>query len=255
VPARLLPPRVAVGVLALLVLSFVLLPWPLELKVRALGFGLDPQRSHHSFIFDGEPMPIEARKVGIYAGFALAAGWLAWRASRAARLPPGGYLAALLGVMVMGLDGTNALLYDLGAPHLYAPRLDLRLATGLTCGLAMAALLWPVWAQAAWKSPHGSLRLPLFLPPFFLAFLVFLALVTGQAWLALPISLLATAGLIGVVALINGVVLLILMRREGAAETVVDFLDIVALMTLLAVVELLALAALRYALIGTMPLP
>ena len=252
----LFPPAVSLALLGALLLVFLLAPWPPLLKMRAIGFGLDPQRPAHSFFLDGEMMPIEARKVGIYGGFALAALWLAWRAPRAAQLARlDGYVAALLGIAVMGLDGTNALLYDLGAPHLYAPRLDLRLGTGLLCGLAMAALLWPIWGQTAWRKPQGVVNGLHFAGPLLLSALLLVGLTTGQGWLMLPVSLLGTFGLVAVVALMNGVGLLVLLRRDAAADRAVDGLDVVTLSAWLAVLELLALAAVRYLLIGTTPLP
>lgn len=255
-PRRLFSPALAVGILVALALLFALAPGSWLIKVRALGFGLDPQRPHHSFIFDGEPMPIEARKVGIYGGFALAAAWLTWRAPRATRLANAGvYAAALAGIAVMGFDGTNAFLYDLGFPHLYAPRLDLRVLTGLAAGLGVAALLYPVWAQAAWRSPLGLIRLRDFAAPAVVGVLMALGLIAGQARLMLPVSLVATAGLVGMVALMNGIVVLVILRREATAEGWRDLLDVVAVAVVLAVGELLALAALRYALIGTTPLP
>ncbi len=252
----LFPPAVSLALLLALLLVFTAAPWPPLLKMRAVGFGLDPQRPAHSFFLDGEMMPIEARKVGIYGGFALAVLWLAWRAPRAAALARvDGYVAALLGITVMGLDGTNALLYDLGAPHLYAPRLDLRLGTGLLCGLGMAALLWPIWAQTVWRIPQGVVNGGHFVVPLLLSALLLVGLTTGQGWLMLPVSLLGTFGLVAVVALMNGVGLLVLLRREAVADHAVDVLDVAALSAWLAVLELLALAAARYLLIGTAPLP
>lgn len=255
-PRRLFSARVAVGILLVLALGLALAPGSVLLKVRALGFGLDPQRPHHSFFLAGEPMPIEARKVGIYGGFALAAAWLAWRQPRAARLKSAAvYAVALAGIGLMAADGMNALFFDLGLPHLYAPRLDLRVLTGLAAGLGMAALLWPVWAQAAWRAPQGLIGLPDFAVPAALGVMAIAGLVTGQAWLMVPVSLVATAGLLTVVALLNGVLLLVILRREATADGWRDLLDAATLALVLAAGELLALAALRYALIGTTPLP
>ncbi len=245
----------AVAALVALALAFLLAPWPLLVKLQALGFGLDPQRPAHSFFLGGVMMPVEARKVGIYAGFGLAAAWLVWRAPRAVRLGPAGYPAALLGIAVMGLDGTNALLYDLRAPHLYAPRLDLRLGTGLLCGLAMAALLVPVWAGTAWRAANDVLPARLFVVPALLSLGLFVGLVTEQAWLLLPASLVASLGLVGVVGMLNAVVLLVVTRRDGRAAHAVELLPVVAVAAWLAVLELLFLAGLRFALIGTTPLP
>lgn len=248
--------RVAVGLLAALALLAIMIPVSADIKMRAVGFGLDPQRPHHSFIFDGEPMPIEARKVGIYGGFALAVAWLAWRVPRAERLArPAGYLMAVAGIAIMGFDGFNAFFYDLGLPHFYAPRLDLRLGTGLLAGLGMAALLWPIWGASAWALPRTVVHWRDFIVPVALSALVFAALVTGQAWLAPLIALVATLGLVAIVALLNAVPILVISKRDGVAVRAWDVVDVIALAAWLAVMELLILAGARYALIGTTPLP
>ncbi len=248
--------RVSVALLVALGLIAVLAPFSADTKMRALGFGLDPQRPLHSFIFNGEPMPVEARKVGIYGGFALATLWLAWRAPRAERLArPAGYIAAVAGIAVMGFDGFNAFFYDLGVPHLYAPRLDVRLGTGLLAGLGMAALLWPIWGATAWAPPRTAVHARDFLVPVLLSAVVFLALVTGQAWLALPIAFIATLGLVLIVAMLNAVPILVLHKRESLAVNWADVLDGMTLAACLSVLELLILAGTRYALIGTTPLP
>ncbi|MFN8481753.1 MAG: DUF2085 domain-containing protein [Anaerolineae bacterium] len=248
--------RIAVGLLVALALLAIAAPFSADLKMRALGFGLDPQRPHHSFIFDGEPMPVEARKVGIYGGFALAVAWLAWRAPRAERLArPAGYIVAVMGIVVMGFDGFNAFFYDLGLPHFYAPRLDLRLGTGLLAGLGMAALLWPIWGASAWALPRSAVHWRDFVGPVVLSALVFAALVTGQAWLAPLIALVATLGLVAIVGMLNAIPLLVIGKREATAVTGWDVVDVVALAAWLAVLELLILAGMRYALIGTTPLP
>ncbi len=248
--------RVAVALLLALGLIAVIVPVSADTKMRALGFGLDPQRPLHSFIFDGEPMPVEARKVGIYGGFALAAAWLAWRAPRAERLArPAGYIAAVAGITVMGFDGFNAFFYDLGLPHFYAPRLDLRLGTGLLAGLGMAALLWPIWGATVWAPPRTAVHARNFVVPVVLSAIVFLGLVTGQAWLAPPAAFIATVGLVIIVALLNAVPILVISKREMVAVSLSDVLDVIALATWLAVLELLILAGTRYALIGTTPLP
>ncbi|MFN8470781.1 MAG: DUF2085 domain-containing protein [Anaerolineae bacterium] len=248
--------RIAVALLVALGLLAIIAPFSADTKMRALGFGLDPQRPLHSFVFDGEPMPVEARKVGIYGGFALAIVCLAWRAPRAERLArPSGYIAAVAAIAIMGFDGFNAFFRDLGLPHLYEPRLDLRLATGLLAGLGMAALLWPIWGATAWAPPRSVVHARDFLAPVGLCALVFAALVTGQAWLAPAVAFVATVGLVVIVAMLNAVPILVIGKREGTAATAWDVVDVIALAAWLAALELLILAGTRYALIGTTPLP
>jgi uncharacterized membrane protein len=131
----------AVGVLALAVLILVAAPWPLMDKLFAIAYGICPQRSAHSLFFGGQQMSIEARMFGMFGGAVAAALYLAARGrGKATGLPRLSVLAVLIGFVAwMGLDGVNALLFDLHLPHLYAPNLTLRLGTGLLTGLSIGA--------------------------------------------------------------------------------------------------------------------
>jgi Predicted membrane protein (DUF2085) len=91
--------------------------------------------------------------LGIFAGFALtvAVTWLTG-GSRRAELPRSLPAAAFAFMVIsLGVDGFNALFFDAGMPHLYTPSNELRLATGLVCGLALAALIAPVVSWAFWR--------------------------------------------------------------------------------------------------------
>src|SRR5574341_1780943 len=59
------------GVLAVILASFVLAPWPLLDKLRAIGYGICPQRVSHSYFLAGRQLPVEARETGMFAGFLL----------------------------------------------------------------------------------------------------------------------------------------------------------------------------------------
>src|SRR4051812_39235442 len=73
-----------------LVLLGLLLLWPGDLlsKITWLSSGVCPQRSGHSYFFDGRQMPLEARMVGIFGGYfvSLIGLWLVGR-GRALQLP------------------------------------------------------------------------------------------------------------------------------------------------------------------------
>lgn len=119
-------------------------------RVMALLSGICPQRMQHTYFLAGVQLPMEARMVGMFGG--LAAGVLELitlgreRLTHWPRKPL--TLALAIGFLSMALDGTNALFYDLGLPHFYAPNLRVRLATGILSGLAMAFALVPAVAQA-----------------------------------------------------------------------------------------------------------
>jgi hypothetical protein len=139
---------------------FLLGPGTLDEKLHQAMRGLGAQRPAHSLIFDGRQLVLETRMLGIYVGFAVAtvAAWTGGAVHRSGL--PRGWIGALLtgGVLWMVLDGLNAWIFDLGGPAIYAPESSLRLATGLLCGLGVAAYIVPIVSSALWREHE---RLPL----------------------------------------------------------------------------------------------
>jgi len=119
-------------------------------RLAALMYGVCPQRPSHSYTLGGVQLPLEARLTGIFGGIIVGVGELATIGrSRLLHWPrPPVILATLFGFGVMALDGFNAVFYDLGWPHAYAPDLRLRLATGILAGVALAFALVPALVQA-----------------------------------------------------------------------------------------------------------
>jgi uncharacterized membrane protein len=230
-------------------LVFIVAPWDVESKLFLLLSGVCAQRPGHSFFVDGAPLPLEARMLGIFGGLAVAvaAAWLAggWRRSG---LPHGlGAISVVVGIGALGLDGVNALFYDSGMPHVYVPTNELRLATGLMCGIALAALIAPVVSWAFWRRRDPS---PLFASwgdlgrtTICIAVLAVLIVSGTPGRLALSgVALLTAAGSFW---LVNTYLAVILWQGAGAAEDWNDLAWSGAVGFLLTAGELAALAAVR----------
>lgn len=202
---------------------------------------------------------------GIFAGFLLA--WaisLVSGRARAVLMPPPWMLATFAAfITIMGFDGVNATLFDLSAaglpiPFLYAPRLDLRLATGLLCGIAMAGIILPIVNYALWRERQA---VPVFYDIRDLATLlvwsaiVFALVASGSGLFLYPLSLLGVLGVIVLIAALNIVWVLALFRREGGARKWMDTLNPFAASVFFTALELGALSLLRYAILGTTVLP
>jgi hypothetical protein len=241
---------------AILVL-IALYPAPLSAKLFAAAYGIDPQRPSHTFAPGGVQMPLEARKLGMFGGFLLA--YLCMLAAgrwRAAAFPPARILAVLIGfVAAMGLDGLNALCFDLGWPHLYTPDLRLRLATGLLTGVAMAAILLPAFNGSLWRDiddvpslANGRELLAILVPQ-----VMFFALVDVQAGiLYYPLSVFGIAGLLFELLLINMILALALSGRAGGAATAWDVLPIAVAAAVMSAGELTIMSAIRFLALGDM---
>ncbi|MFQ6101676.1 MAG: DUF2085 domain-containing protein [Anaerolineae bacterium] len=186
---------------ALLLLAFLLLPWPLMEKLRAIGRTVCMLRPGHSYFMAGEQLPLEARTQGIYAGSLLGLGYLLLRKrAGATRRPAVPIMVVLVGfVASMAFDGLNSTAYDVGLPHLYTPTNFLRLVTGLLTGAALAPLLLYLVSISLWdeKQPRpvisgfGELAGLLLIEVLFLAAVVF-----GLDWLLYPVSLITAGGVV-----------------------------------------------------------
>ena len=167
-------------------------------------------------------------------------------------------------VAMMGFDGINAFFYDtsffqlpIELPHLYTPRLDLRLSTGLICGIAFAGIMLPVVNSTLWRDPDSR---PIFSGwRQFLGGLAFLSVFfllnqTESGIFLYPFSILAALSTIVLLALIN-MVFVISFFRQPTAITFRDALNPFAAGVFLTMLELGFLSALRYAVLGTATLP
>jgi predicted membrane protein DUF2085 len=210
-------------------------------------------------------MPLEARMYGIFAGFLVT--WALALVSKrgcAVRMAPPWMVAAFAAFIgVMGFDGTNATLFDLNAaglpiPFLYAPRLDVRLATGLLSGIAMGGIMLPIVNYALWRQGQAE---PIFADARDFATLLvwnailYLLVVSGSGLFFYPLSLLGVLGVIALIGALNIVLLLSFFRRDGAAANWRETLNPMAAAVFLTALELGGLSLLRYVLLGTTVLP
>ena len=250
----------AIAVLGLVVLAFLLAPWPLYDKLWGIAYGICPQRPGHSLFFGNIQMPIEAREGGIFAGFLLGTLYLiALGRGKAWKLPPLKIQAVLIGfIVLMGLDGLNAFAFDLTLPTPYAPELSIRSGTGLLTGVALSVLMMPIFNQTIWKksnpivslSKWRELALALLLLSIF-----WVAGLSGWKPLLYPISIAAILGQVILMVSLGTMMAAILLRREGQVSNLTELAPLI-LVGLVAVVILLgATSAVRYALFGPGPIP
>lgn len=239
-----------VSLLPLFALVLLLVyPGSLEGKLATLLRGVCAQRPDHALGFAGATVVLEARMLGIFLGFAIGvlSSWTRgrWRRSE---LPKGMIgLVVSLGIVVMAADGVNAALFDLGQPHLYAPRNDLRLGTGLWCGLGMAAFIAPVVSFVLWRQREP---LPLFQNwrelGWGVFWMAFAGLLIGLG--IVPGPLLAAVGALSVVGsfwLVSTYLAVLAWDGPGGMESWTDLAGQAGVGFLLALLELFAMSALR----------
>ncbi len=154
-PAPIWPTgRIFVAVFAglMILVAFLLFPGSIASKTHIALHGLCAQRPSHSLQLGGTTLPLDARMTGMYIGAAATSFWLlAIGRARATKRPARPVLTMLaLFVLVLAVDGFNALAVDLGLPHPYEPSNALRLATGVLAGTTIGVALVHLIAASLW---------------------------------------------------------------------------------------------------------
>jgi uncharacterized membrane protein len=253
---------VVVVIALVMVIAFLAAP-PLSFldKADLVGYAICHRIPDHSYFIAGRQLPLCARCSGTYLGAMLgfAAIWLSGR-GRAGNLPPTRVIVVLASFIgLMALDGLNSYLHFFpDAPRLYEPHNILRLTTGTLNGLALSLIVYPVFNFTLWKrvSSERSLNsLRQLLGLLFLDALLILLVETRWAPLLWPVALVTTLGVVLMLTLVNTMIVVIVIRREGLATTLYEVLTPLLLGLVVTFFELTAMDLLRLFLTKTMALP
>lgn len=225
--ARPAHPRLGIFVLtvALIIIGawIVVMPGGLLGHADLVGYAICHRIPERSFFVGGAQLPLCARCSGTYLGAltGFVVMFLLGR-RRAANLPSPLVLVFLvLFVAVMGFDGVNSYLTLFpGAPHLYEPQNWLRLTTGTLEGIALAAVVLPVFNQTMWAdaTDERSLRNLRELGVVALGGIaVILVVLAEPPALLYPLAILSSSSVLWMLTLINSVLATIAARRENHA--------------------------------------
>ncbi len=255
--------RLAMILALLIVTAFVFSPpWSVLGKADLVGYGICHRLPERSFFLAGQQLPLCARCSGIYLGslLAFAIMGLVWGKSRAGNLPPVSVLAVLVGfIVVMGIDGINSYLtFFPTLPHLYEPSNFLRMVTGTLNGLALSAIVFPVFNFTLWKDTTLEHSIDNFRELALL--LVMAAVLIGVVvaridFLLYPLAILSAVGVLVMLTAVNTMIVLIVLRREGMAVTWGDAALPLLMGLLVSLLELAGMDLLRLALTRSMGLP
>ncbi len=251
-----------VVIAVVIVIAFLAAP-PLSFldKADLVGYAICHRIPDHSYSIAGRQLPLCARCSGTYLGAVLgfAAIWFSGR-RRAGNLPPTRVIVALVSfIALMALDGLNSYLtFFPDAPHLYEPRNILRLTTGTLNGLALSLIVYPVFNFTLWKRVSPERVISGFRELFGLLFLdALLILIVETRWAPLlwPLALVTTLGVVIMLTLVNTMIVVIVIRREGLATTLYEAFVPLLLGLVATFFELTAMDLLRLYLTKTMGLP
>lgn len=246
---------VAVGIIA----AFVLAP-PRSIldKADAIGSATCHRISNRSFHLDGRQLPLCVRCTGTYLGVMAGLGtfWLRGR-QRASGFPPVRVLAVLVGFWaVWGMDGLNSYLVLLGSLHLYAPHHLLRVLTGCLNGLALSAVVWPVFNFTLWRRPDAqpvvqNLRELGGLVA--VAWAAALVVYAEPDFLLYPVALVSALGSLLMLMLVNSILVLVVMHKEAIAVTWRDAVLPMTFGLTLALIEVGVIDFVRFNLLPPLP--
>jgi uncharacterized membrane protein len=217
---------VAVVLAGFIVIGFILLPPPSILgKADVVGYAICHRIPERSFVLGDRHFPLCARCTGTFLGVLIGmVVALALGRRRAARMAPVPILAILIFFMgFWAFDGLNSYMHFFpNAPTLYEPQNWLRMTTGTLNGLALFFLVFPVFNFTLWRDPmpqrvlRNVWELLATLP---LAALVILGTQSGVDLILYPLAILSSAGVVLMLIMINAMIAVIVLGREGYAST------------------------------------
>ena len=216
--------------------------------------GVCHQLPEHSIFIAGVQLPLCARCTGTYLGTVIGLVNLWWRGrSHASWLPPVRMLAVLvLFFAFWAIDGVNSYFnYLSGHVILYVPSNLLRLASGMVNGLSLSILVFPMFNFILWRNPERQRVVRDFgeLTAILLQVVALvLVLRAGIGVLLYPFVLLNLVGVLTMLTIVNGMIVIILLRRENRAESRRQALLPLGLGLLLSIAEVGSIATLRYVL-------
>ena len=243
-----------VGGFATLALSaFLIAPGDIAWKTHMALHGLCAQRPSHSLQIGGATLPMDARMTGIYLGAATTITWLAaarrFRATRVPSLPVLVFLASF--VVVLGVDGFNALLVDLRLPTLYAPSNIVRLASGVLAGTSLGVAIGHLFACSLWT--HGDREQAVVMKPAeLLAPIAVSAVIAALALsdfslLYAPFAVGLLVAAIGIFWLLGIVLIALVTQRGWSCRTWCDLAPLALASLIAAIMSVGALSWLRFA--------
>lgn len=221
--------------------------------------GICHQLPEHSISIGGSQLPLCARCTGTYLGAVIGLANFCWPDRfRAARPPPLKVLATLgLLFVFWAVDGLNSYVnYITGQVMLYPPSNPLRLMAGMGNGLFLSTLTYPIFNFTLWSAPQRQRVLSGWeeLSAMLLQVVVLGGLLLRDSKVLLwPVTLLSLLGVATILTIVNSMIVLLLLRREGVARDWREALLPLGLGLLLSFAEVGGMAMLRYLLGSALP--
>ena len=217
--------------LAAIAIIAALLPRQVLQPLDLVGYAVCHRIAERSFFIANIQLPLCARDTGMFSGallgiisFAVAQRKRVAR-KRVAQFPRRPFLFVLAAFfLIWGFDGFNSYMLLLrGEVLVYMPQNWLRLVTGAFMGIALSSFVTPLFNSAVWK-PELTANEPSVSSWRTVGRLVVIALgiTVVMLWqpdfLYGPIALISTLGVLTLLMVVNMLLVILLMKREGRFE-------------------------------------
>jgi uncharacterized membrane protein len=214
---------VAVLAIAAILALFLTPPHGLLDKADRVAFAVCHRIPARTFTAAGRSLPLCARCSGTYLGALAGLIVLSLRGrGKAARLPSPKHLIVFgFFLAAWAVDGLNSFLtFFPNAPHLYVPNNGMRLATGTLEGLAIAAVMLPAFNRSLWARPEPIRSIDGWQDlAWMLAGGALIACLVGSelSFLLYPLAILSGLAVVILLAAVNSMFVLFVLRRDGQA--------------------------------------
>ena len=212
------------AVLAALAFIAMLLPKEALRVFDVVGYAVCHRIPSRSFIVAGAQLPVCARDTGMFSaallGLVLFAATLQTRAALFPRRPWVFVFALAFGLWAF--DGFNSyFLLATGHTLLYTPQNWLRLTTGALMGASLSAFVAALFNQAVWRDVTNVATVTGWRDMVKLAGVVVFVIATvlwQPDFLYGPIALTSGMGAVTLLTIVNGLLVLIVLRRHGQVQ-------------------------------------
>lgn len=251
-------PLIAVVVLAV---SAALLPRDSLRALDLIGYAVCHRIPERSFFVGGMQLPVCARDTGMFSGALLGiVGFCLALRVRAAQFPKRPFLFVFAAFfLAWAFDGFNSYVaLATGSPLVYQPQNWLRLTTGALMGVTLSAFVVPLFNQGVWRNNTAVPSVTSWRDLAWLA-LIGLGIIAVVLWqpsfLYGPIAAISSVGALALLVIVNGMLVLIVMKRHGQIERWSQLIFPAIAGLFFAITEILVIDVLRAALTESLGLP
>ena len=199
-------------------------------KLDAIGYAVCHRLDSHSLHVGGVQLPLCARCTGEFNAAAIALIFQGFVSRKRSNLPNRGILALLIVFfLAFAIDGSNSYLALMktsypGAfsniPNLYLTDNTTRVFTGSGMGIAMAAILYPMYNQSIWRVPdeRRALEWPQFGLLVGIVLLLDFGMLTDNPFILYPVALISSLGVLALLTMVFSIVWVMLMKQDNAFD-------------------------------------